>query len=78
MISCLDKIYPWGVCNSPTGVLAAIHDLVPRLSLVTLAIHCHPRGFGHGICCNKSSGVDADEGKGATRTAEHQEDSQDN
>jgi len=34
----------------------------------TCTIHCHPRGTGDGICCNKSSGMGEDEDKGATGT----------
>jgi len=34
----------------------------------TCTIHCHPRGAGDGICCNKPSGVDEDEDEGATGT----------
>jgi len=49
------------------------------LSSFLYSIHCHPRGTGNGICCNKSSGVDAGGGEGANWTAEHQEEkSQDN
>jgi len=44
----------------------------------TCTIHCHPRGTGNGNCYNKSSGVDANGGEGATLTAGYQaEDSQD-
>ena len=41
----------------------------------TCTIHCHPRGNGNGICCNKVDGDQRDEG--ASLTAEHLFDSQD-
>ena len=43
----------------------------------TCTIHCHPKGTGNEICCNKSSGVDGGRDKGGTLTAEHLVDGQD-